>query len=132
MMIALVFTLENSIAAPTVTVKLTVEIARPKKECKSGVWFCNPKIEPGISLSGRGVNANFTDNGDGTMTIDFLTKLPDDATVFYADSDESVSLPSVICRKFGYERIILVPGTYRISKTSTGQYGSVVVKFSTK
>ncbi|MCC7030544.1 MAG: hypothetical protein IT257_09580 [Chitinophagaceae bacterium] len=131
MMIGFVFFNNIANARPTITVKLTVEIGRPKHNCLKGLWFCNPKIDLEGSMSGRAVRANFTDNGNGTMTINFLSKLPESGANFFADNDEPVSLSRDICSKFGYNSIILVPGSYTFSSNASSGWGSVTVKILT-
>ncbi len=117
---------------PKVSATLTVEIARPKKDCKQGIWFCNPKVDVDVQMIGRTAKANFTDNGDGTMTIKFLSKLPEPATAFFADADEVVIMPTTISRLFGYRSLQLVPGTYSVNSSSANPFGTVTVKIRTQ
>ncbi|MBK7691809.1 MAG: hypothetical protein IPK62_09310 [Bacteroidetes bacterium] len=115
---------------PKVSATLTVEIARPKKDCKQGIWFCNPKVDVDVQMIGRTAKANFTDNGNSTMTIAFLSKLPEQATAFFADVDEVLTMPPSISRLFGYRSLQLIPGTYSINYTSSNPFGSVTVKIN--
>ena len=119
-------------ARPKVTVGVEFTIGRPKFFCEKGIWICKPKLDIDVDLAARGVNANFTDNGDGTLTIDLLSPLPEEAAEFFAENDESVSLPSAICAKLGYGSVTLIPGHYRISRTSDSKYGSINVKIQTR
>lgn len=136
MMICLVMITGISVLAkerPKITAELSVEIARPKKDCKSGFWFCNPKADVGLELSGnRAIHTLFTDNGNGTMTVQFMNVLPEKTVEFYADMDEVVEFPQSIANYFGYKSLKIVPGTYKLAPASNGNFGSVTISIKTQ
>ena len=132
MMVMVICTMTgNLIAKPKITVTASVEIARPKYNCEYGFWFCNFQVNAELGSTGRIIKTEISDNKDGTVTLSFLTKLPENTSLFYADESEPVLLPLEICRIFGYNSMSLIPGTYRVNSPSNGNYGFVTVKVKT-
>ena len=124
---ALIASLGSAEAVPTVTATVTVKIARPKKDCLRGLWFCEPTLDFDLDL-GRTVKATVQDNHNGTITVLFYSPLPEDGTSFFAESDEAVYLTNDISKALGHTSIKLIPGTYRISNATSGNFGSVTIK----
>ncbi|MBK7763557.1 MAG: hypothetical protein IPI46_09320 [Bacteroidetes bacterium] len=124
----------SSQAVPKVTIKLEFELARPKYKCLSGTWICNMKggIDADVDVTPRTISSLVTMNPDGTMLLEFQTKLPEQSTEFYGDVDEKFILPVELAEKFGYSSIEIIPGTYRINPPSKGNYGSVVLRVSAR
>lgn len=118
-------------AAPKVSGTFEIIIARPKNNCTSGLWICKKILDIKISWESRAVKTEVQDNGDGTLTLTFLTKLPETGTEFYADSDETSTLPDEIAKRMGYSVVHLIPGRYKLSPPSNGNYGSVTIRFRT-
>lgn len=124
----------SSQAVPKVTIKLEFELARPKYKCLSGTWICHMKgdVDTDIEITPRTISSLVTMNSDGTMLLEFQTKLPEQSTEFYGDSDEKFILPSELAEKFGYNNIEIIPGSYRINPPTKGNYGSVLLRVSAR
>ncbi|HNF71090.1 MAG TPA: hypothetical protein PLP34_01685 [Chitinophagaceae bacterium] len=117
-------------AGPKITITATFEVGRPKFDCQKGIWFCHVTIKGGPSAI-RSVDANLTDNGDGTVSVELLGKLPETGTSFFGTDDEALVFPSEIARMFGYNSLEFIPGTYRIEASSKGNFGTLRIRIRT-
>lgn len=133
MLMVMLVGVSEMMAGPKITGTFEVIIARPKRDCKSGVWVCTKVFDINVEWgTQRAVKTEIQDNGDGTVTLTFLTKLPESSSSFYADADEISTLPAEMARKMGYSEVLLVPGNYQINQATNGNFGSVTIRYKTK
>lgn len=133
MMVILITSITQMYSAPKVSGEISFTLARPKFDCKKGFWFCN--VKGGVKMDGviddlvdRLMLGMVTDNGDGTVKIEFQNQLAENGN-FYAERGEEVELPKEISKAMGYNTITLIPGNYTVQ--SNGKYGFVIVRIKT-
>lgn len=120
-------------AVPKGSIGITFDLARPKKDCKSGLWIC--RIKTTATLDGvvdeiidRLVSGMITNNTDGTVKIEFQSPLMEKGN-FFAERGEEVLLPAEISKALGYNSVTLIPGNYPVQ--SDGKYGYVIIPIKT-
>lgn len=105
-------------------VKLEFDLARPKNNCVSGIWFCNLKGGVGVaSIYDKHIIADATyETTTGSLTLQFAGNLPMEivnSKYFYAENGEEVMLPDDINRQIG-QHVQIIPGKYKVNFTSNG------------
>jgi hypothetical protein len=128
---ALIACLNSAEATPKLSGTVSIKIARPKKDCKQGLWVCEPAIDIKLE-AGRAIKATVQDNQNGTITIFFYSPLPESGTSFFAESDEIVFLDKNIAKALGHNSIKIIPGSYKISNATSGNFGNVTIKAEIK
>jgi hypothetical protein len=122
----LLMSVSTILQAKKVYVNVSFEIGRPKFNCDRGVWICNWDGDVKVELpKAEGIY----ETTDGTFTLKFHSELSKEAIAtgfFYAESGESVPLPSSVLNQIG-KRIRIVPDKYKID-FSASKFGTVSFK----
>lgn len=133
--VSIVFILILFVNAPDLfaqkwSIEIKCKLYRPKKNCKSGFWFCDCD---GKGTIGNKVEISLSDGNDDEIDFKLILSEPrtDEngklAEFFFAEEGEEITMKPDEILKAGYSSLTLLPNKYPVDY-STNKFGTVTIK----